>query len=78
LPYNDLGFYLFQFNWQFNWLKYLRNVGLNLPIILESTRLSGFHADPADQIIVATAKINALSLITQDEKILTYFKNKTP
>jgi hypothetical protein len=22
-----LGFYLFQFNWQFNWLKYLRNVG---------------------------------------------------
>jgi hypothetical protein len=27
LPYNDLGFYLFQFNWQFNWLKYLRNVG---------------------------------------------------
>nr|WP_254172422.1 hypothetical protein [Planktothrix agardhii] len=51
---------------------------LNLPIILESTRLSGFHADPADQIIVATAKINGLSLITQDEKILTYFKIKTP
>ena len=29
MPYNDLGFYLFQFNWQFNWLKYLRNVGSN-------------------------------------------------
>ncbi|CAD5932134.1 Ribonuclease VapC22 [Planktothrix agardhii] len=61
-------------------LKYpgIQLLPLNLPIILESTRLSGFHADPADQIIVATAKINALSLITQDEKILTYFKNKTP
>jgi len=51
---------------------------LTLPIILESTRLSGFHADPSDQIIVATAKINGLSLITQDEKILNYFNNKTP
>ncbi|BBD55357.1 hypothetical protein NIES204_26630 [Planktothrix agardhii NIES-204] len=61
-------------------LKYpgIQLLPLNLPIILESTRLSGFHADPADQIIVATAKINGLSLITQDEKILTYFKNKTP
>jgi len=61
-------------------LKYpgVQLLPLNLPIILESTRLSGFHADPADQIIVATAKINGLSLITQDEKILNYFKNKTP
>ncbi|CAD0220121.1 hypothetical protein PL10110_160050 [Planktothrix agardhii] len=23
-----MGFYLSQFNWKFNWLKYLRNVGL--------------------------------------------------
>jgi PIN domain nuclease of toxin-antitoxin system len=61
-------------------LKYpgIQLLQLNLPIILESTRLSGFHADPADQIIVATAKINGLSLITQDEKILNYFKDKTP
>jgi PIN domain nuclease of toxin-antitoxin system len=61
-------------------LKYpgIQLLPLNLPIILESTRLSGFHADPADQIIVATAKINGLSLITQDEKILNYFKDKTP
>ncbi|MDS1348192.1 IS200/IS605 family transposase [Planktothrix agardhii NRERC-751] len=28
-----MGFYLFQFNWQFNWLKYLRNVGLITPDI---------------------------------------------
>ncbi len=48
---------------------------LTLPIILQSTRLSGFHADPADQIIVATAMISGSSLLTQDEKILNYLKN---
>ena len=47
---------------------------LSLPIILESTRLSGFHADPADLIIVATAKIQGSLLITQDEKILNYLE----
>lgn len=46
---------------------------LNLPIILESTRLSGFHADPADQIIVATAKVHGVTLVTQDQKINHYF-----
>lgn len=50
---------------------------LSLPIILESTRLSGFHADPADQIIVATAKVYGTSLLTQDEKILNYSEVET-
>ncbi|WP_413160905.1 type II toxin-antitoxin system VapC family toxin [Capilliphycus salinus ALCB114379] len=61
-------------------LKYpgIQLLELTLPIILESTRLSGFHADPADQIIVATAKIHGSLLITQDEKILNYLKNQTP
>ena len=61
-------------------LKYpgIQLLELTLPIILESTRLSGFHADPADQIIVATAKIHSSLLITQDEKILNYLKNQTP
>lgn len=51
---------------------------LSLPIILQSTRLSGFHADPADQIIVATAMISGSSLLTQDEKILNYLQKNTP
>ena len=57
-------------------LKYpgIQLLELSLPIILESTRLSGFHADPADQIIVATAKIHGSLLITQDEKILNYLE----
>jgi PIN domain nuclease of toxin-antitoxin system len=51
---------------------------LTLPIILESTRLSGFHADPSDQIIVATARVSGLSLLTQDQKILNYLQKNTP
>jgi PIN domain nuclease of toxin-antitoxin system len=45
---------------------------LTIPIIVQSTRLLGFHKDPADQIIVATAKILNISLLTADSKILEY------
>jgi PIN domain nuclease of toxin-antitoxin system len=31
-----------------------------------------FHRDPADQIIVATARVHGLTLITRDERILAY------
>jgi len=41
-------------------------------IAVESTQLPGvFHRDPADQII-ATARIHACPLLTQDRKILDY------
>lgn len=45
---------------------------LTIPIIVESTRLTGFHRDPADQIIVATARIYGCPLLTADAKILAY------
>jgi len=42
-------------------------------IAVASTKLPGdFHRDPADQIIVATARVYDLTLITVDEKILKY------
>ncbi|MEO0869488.1 MAG: type II toxin-antitoxin system VapC family toxin [Cyanobacteria bacterium J06642_11] len=50
---------------------------LTVPIILQSTRLEGFHSDPADQLIVATAMTRASSLVTQDNKILTYLNAQT-
>ena len=50
----------------------VRLLELSIPIILQSTHLTGFHADPADQIIVATAKVYNSSLLTQDRKILDY------
>ena len=59
------------------------NTALNYPgielldlipeIAVGSTRLPGeFHRDPADQIIVATARIHDIPLLTMDNKILDY------
>ena len=47
-------------------------INLTLPIVVESTQLIGFHRDPADQIIVATARIYGCQLLTADTKILNY------
>nr|WP_041233354.1 type II toxin-antitoxin system VapC family toxin [Cylindrospermum stagnale] len=42
-------------------------------ICVESTQLPGeFHKDPADQIIVATARVYDCPLVTVDSKILNY------
>ncbi len=47
--------------------------GMTPQIALESTRLPGnFHRDPADQIIVATARINQIPLLTADSRIIDY------
>ena len=46
---------------------------LTVPIVVESTQLPGtFHRDPADQLIVATARIYGVPLLTVDSKILNY------
>ena len=42
-------------------------------IAIESTKLPGsFHRDPADQIIVATARVHDIPLLTADSRILQY------
>lgn len=42
-------------------------------IAIESTRLpKPFHRDPADQIIVATARVYGCPLVTSDGRILEY------
>ena len=47
-------------------------------VALESAYLPGdFHRDPADQIIVATARLHNLTLITSDRRILAYSHVKT-
>ncbi len=53
-------------------------VELTPEIATESTRLPGeFHKDPADQIIVATARVMKCKLVTSDERILNYPHVKT-
>ncbi len=42
-------------------------------IAVESTTLPGaFHRDPADQVIVATARVHDCPLVTSDDKIVRY------
>ncbi|MBI1883737.1 MAG: type II toxin-antitoxin system VapC family toxin [Chlamydiae bacterium] len=48
-------------------------IGLTPEIAVESSRLPGyFHADPADRIIVATARQCGATLVTADKNILNY------
>jgi PIN domain nuclease of toxin-antitoxin system len=48
-------------------------VPLEPDIAIESTELPGdFHGDPADRLIVATARVRGLPLLTRDAKILAY------
>ncbi|MGE0601546.1 MAG: type II toxin-antitoxin system VapC family toxin [Dehalococcoidia bacterium] len=48
-------------------------LGLTPEIVIESTRLPGsFHRDPADQLIVATARVLGVPLLTLDQQILRY------
>lgn len=50
---------------------------LSPEIAVESCALpDNFHGDPADRIIVATARLENLVLVTKDEKILKYGKQK--
>lgn len=52
---------------------YVQLQPLTIDIAHESNHLPGeFHRDPADQIIVATARQHGLTLITTDERILSY------
>lgn len=51
----------------------LRMVPLSAPVALDSARLPGsFHGDPADRIIVATARALGATLATADERLLEY------
>lgn len=50
----------------------VRLLDLTVAIVVESTKLVGFHRDPGDQMIVATAKVNGYPLLTADQKILAY------
>lgn len=65
-----------------HWKKWFRHftgqcgweiIPLDLDVIEEAYSLPGvFHRDPADRMIVATARLRGLSVVTADEKILAY------
>lgn len=53
----------------------VRLKGLSPSIAIESTRLPGeLHRDPADRILIATARQLGAAIVTCDERILGYAK----
>jgi PIN domain nuclease of toxin-antitoxin system len=50
---------------------------LSPEIAVESSNLpDSFHDDPADRLIVATARVEALIIVTRDKRIFEYSKRK--
>lgn len=50
-----------------------RTIEVSHPIAIEAYALPGdFHKDPADRLLVATARCHSLTLLTADERILAY------
>jgi len=48
---------------------------MDADVCAESVSLpTGFHKDPADQIIVATARVHGLRLLTSDQRIIDWGK----
>lgn len=61
--------------WRRNLLEQgLIEIPIHGTIALLAGQLRDFHGDPADRIIVATALESSATLITADEKILTWAK----
>lgn len=53
----------------------VRLKGLSPAIAIESTRLPGaLHRDPADRILIATARSLGAAVVTCDERMLAYAK----
>ena len=56
----------------------VRFIPVDNEIAIKSTVLPGeFHKDPADRMIVATARMLAVALVTADQKITNYEHVKT-
>ena len=65
-----------------DWVEEALGNGINLlpltpRIAIQSTRLpENSHGDPADRILIATAHEYHAILVTHDQKLLNYGKNK--
>lgn len=61
--------------WRVNLLEQgLRELPVHGGIALRAGKLNDFHGDPADRMIVSTALESSATLITADEKILSWSK----
>ena len=50
-------------------LPFFRFVPIGAEIAIAAVELGGLHADPADRLIIATARHEGLELVTKDERL---------
>lgn len=51
----------------------LNLIDLSVPILMQSCELPNYqYKDPADRMIIATSRVNSISLMTFDSKIIDY------
>jgi len=55
----------------------LQEISVDQQIAWASTQLKDIHSDPFDRILIATAKLHAMKLVTKDRIIPTYPGVKT-
>jgi len=54
----------------------IHEVPVDVEIALASTQLPPIHRDPFDRIIIATAQVYGMTILTKDQTIPTYPKTK--
>ena len=54
----------------------IHEVPVDVKIALASTQLPAIHRDPFDRIIIATAQVHGMTILTKDRTIPTYPKVK--
>lgn len=53
--------------------KFIKKLSISEEIAIDAYALPGsFHNDPADRIIVSSARIHNLTLLTSDKRIIAY------
>ena len=71
----DIGMSVEEYLFRIKDLNCIDIVPVDEQIWIESIALKWDHKDPADRVIVATAMMKSLPLISKDEKISAFYRN---
>jgi len=71
----DIGTTIEDFSQRIKALNTIEILPVDEHIWIESLSLQWDHRDPADRVIVATAKLNKLPLLSSDTKIRDFYNN---
>lgn len=71
----DIGIPITSFVHRLKMLGTIEILAIDEDIWIESLALEWEHRDPADRVIVATAKLNNLPIITSDSIIRSFYSN---